>query len=184
MTADHGVAPVVEYAQQFRLPAKRSPLGKPDEVKAKLEAGCGSSSVSATADRKAAAVPEGRRIIRSFCSRSSVLAEAGQFRCAQNDGPRLAAGSAVCRGGVHARGAGENGRQQAFQQVQRTFHPQPQRRCAVCARPYTVPGAKGTTHGSPWHYDTHVPLIAHRLRDQKWPVQPRGQPGLHRLNGR
>jgi len=22
-----------------------------------------------------------------------------------------------------------------------------------------VPGAKGTTHGSPWHYDTHVPLL-------------------------
>jgi len=27
----------------------------------------------------------------------------------------------------------------------------------VCA-PYCVPGSKGTTHGSPWHYDTHVPL--------------------------
>ncbi len=36
LTADHGVAPVVEYAQQFHLPAKRSPLGKVDEVKAKL----------------------------------------------------------------------------------------------------------------------------------------------------
>ncbi|HZN34999.1 MAG TPA: hypothetical protein VFB80_14320, partial [Pirellulaceae bacterium] len=22
-----------------------------------------------------------------------------------------------------------------------------------------LPGAKGTTHGSPWHYDTHVPLL-------------------------
>jgi hypothetical protein len=38
LTADHGVAPIVEYAQQFRLPAKRSPLGKVDEVKGKLEA--------------------------------------------------------------------------------------------------------------------------------------------------
>ena len=26
-------------------------------------------------------------------------------------------------------------------------------------RPYNVPGAKGTTHGSPWHYDTHIPLL-------------------------
>ena len=25
--------------------------------------------------------------------------------------------------------------------------------------PYCVPGAKGTTHGSPWHYDTHIPLL-------------------------
>src|SRR5439155_24440400 len=38
LTADHGVAPIVEYAQQFHLPAKRSPLGKAEEVKAKLEA--------------------------------------------------------------------------------------------------------------------------------------------------
>src|SRR5262245_5116103 len=38
LTADHGVAPIVEYAQQLRLPAKRSPLGKLDDVKNKLEA--------------------------------------------------------------------------------------------------------------------------------------------------
>jgi hypothetical protein len=25
--------------------------------------------------------------------------------------------------------------------------------------PYCVPGTRGTTHGSPWHYDTHVPLL-------------------------
>ena len=22
-----------------------------------------------------------------------------------------------------------------------------------------MPGSKGTTHGSPWHYDTHVPCL-------------------------
>src|SRR5205807_6196885 len=38
LTADHGVAPIVEYAQQFRLPAVRSPLGKAENVKSKLEA--------------------------------------------------------------------------------------------------------------------------------------------------
>ena len=25
--------------------------------------------------------------------------------------------------------------------------------------PYCVSGTRGTTHGSPWQYDTHVPLL-------------------------
>jgi hypothetical protein len=25
--------------------------------------------------------------------------------------------------------------------------------------PYCVSGSRGTTHGSPWHYDTHVPMM-------------------------
>ena len=46
-----------------------------------------------------------------------------------------------------------------FGQVQRTFHPQRSGDVLFVLAPYTVPGAKGMTHGSPWHYDTHVPLL-------------------------
>src|SRR5205823_2213994 len=46
-----------EYAQQFRLPAKRSPLGKLDEVKLKLEARLRERLSAAAADKPAAAKP-------------------------------------------------------------------------------------------------------------------------------
>jgi hypothetical protein len=46
-----------------------------------------------------------------------------------------------------------------FQQVQRTFHPRRGGDVLFVLAPYCMPGAKGTTHGSPWHYDTHVPLL-------------------------
>ena len=43
--------------------------------------------------------------------------------------------------------------------MQRTFHPRRSGDVLFVLAPYCVPGAKGTTHGSPWHYDTHVPLL-------------------------
>src|SRR5262249_39912149 len=45
-------------------------------------------------------------------------------------------------------------------QFHRTFLAQRSGDVLFVTAPYTVPGAKGTTHGSPWHYDTHVPLLA------------------------
>ncbi len=38
-------------------------------------------------------------------------------------------------------------------------HPQRSGDVLFAYRPYAVPGTKGTTHGSPWRYDTHVPLM-------------------------
>src|SRR5262249_7463739 len=45
------------------------------------------------------------------------------------------------------------------QQLQRAFYPQRSGDVPFVKAPYRLPGAKGTTHGSPWHYDTHVPLL-------------------------
>lgn len=44
-------------------------------------------------------------------------------------------------------------------QLQRAFHPRNSGDVLYVCAPYCVPGSKGTTHGSPWHYDTHVPLL-------------------------
>src|SRR5262249_8112556 len=59
----------------------------------------------------------------------------------------------------------KSGSGKLFEQVQRTFHHERSGDVLFVLAPYTVPGAKGatgakgTTHGSPWHYDTHVPLL-------------------------
>ena len=51
-------------------------------------------------------------------------------------------------------------------QMRLSFNPLRSGDVQYCFTPYSMPGAtgatakpKGTTHGSPWHYDTHVPLI-------------------------
>jgi hypothetical protein len=48
------------------------------------------------------------------------------------------------------------------QQVGRSFHPARSGDLYILLEPYHLPSAtlgSGTTHGSPWAYDTHVPLV-------------------------
>jgi predicted AlkP superfamily pyrophosphatase or phosphodiesterase len=55
------------------------------------------------------------------------------------------------------RGPGRGPRSSA----ERGFHPERSGQLYVVLAPYLVPGSgeQGTTHGSPWAYDTHVPLL-------------------------
>jgi len=156
LTADHGVAPVVEYAQQFRLPAKRSPLGKTDEVKAKLEARLRDRLSTGSAEKPLVQKVEDYQV---FLQQDHPLLACDGFFTAQTivrdwllEQPYVVA--AFTREDLIRPGSGK-----LFQQVQRTFHPQRSGDVLFVLAPYTVPGAKGTTHGSPWHYDTHVPLL-------------------------
>jgi hypothetical protein len=55
--------------------------------------------------------------------------------------------------------AGGEGQGQLNRQLQRAFHPRRSGDVLYVLAPYCIPGGKGTTHGSPWHYDTHVPCL-------------------------
>ena len=53
-----------------------------------------------------------------------------------------------------------------LQQLRLSFHPGRSGDILFVYTPYAIPGSttanakpKGTTHGSPWHYDTNVPLL-------------------------
>ncbi len=157
LTADHGVAPVVEYAQQFHLPAKRAPLGKTDEVKAKLEKHLREQLAVAAAEKPLVQKVEDYQVYLQ--EDHPLFAKPGIFSLAQTlvrdwilDQPYAVA--AFTRDELV-----KTGDSKLFQQVQRTFHPQRSGDVLFVLAPYTVPGAKGTTHGSPWRYDTHVPLV-------------------------
>jgi predicted AlkP superfamily pyrophosphatase or phosphodiesterase len=157
LTADHGVAPIVEYAQQFRLPAKRSPLGKLDDVKGKLEVRLRERLGASSTDKPLVQKMEDYQVFLQHDH--PLLAKSDNFLIAQTvirdwllDQPYVVA--AFTRDELVKTGTGK-----LFQQVQRTFHPQRSGDVLFVLAPYTVPGAKGTTHGSPWHYDTHVPLL-------------------------
>jgi hypothetical protein len=43
--------------------------------------------------------------------------------------------------------------------VRNGYHPQRGADLLILAEPYWIPGASGTTHGSVYHYDTHIPMI-------------------------
>jgi predicted AlkP superfamily pyrophosphatase or phosphodiesterase len=166
LTADHGVAPVVEYAQQFRLPAKRGPLGKTDEVKGKLERRL-QQHINVQLVKTESGPPAPQPMVQKVEDYQVFLqadhpafAEPGVSASAQRvvrdwllDQPYVVA--AFTREELV-----KTGDSKLFQQVQRTFNPQRSGDVLFVLAPYTVPTAKGTTHGSPWRYDTHVPLIA------------------------
>jgi len=157
LTADHGVAPIVEYAQQFHLRAKRSPLGKADEVKAKLEARLHEQLGISSNEKPLVQKVEDYQV---FLQQDyPLLSPADRFAEAQKivrdwllAQPDVVA--AFTREELIKTGTGK-----LFQQVQRGFHPRRSGDVLFVLAPYCVPGAKGTTHGSPWHYDTHVPLL-------------------------
>jgi hypothetical protein len=137
----------------------RNALGKLDAAKAKLEARLRSQLHVATGDKP---------VIQKFDDEQVYLQHdhpaftkddhEDKFALAQRivrdwllDQPHVVA--AMTRDELAAGGEGLRG------QLQRAFHPRRSGDVLYVLAPYCVPGSKGTTHGSPWHYDTHVPCL-------------------------
>lgn len=156
LTADHGVAPIVEYAIQQKLPAARNPLGKLEETQAKLEIML----------REKLGIPanlppliEKLEENQIFLKHGHPGLEAGRMEYAQ----RVLQKYLLDISGIHgARVSSEvasNPSDWLGKQLHLTFHPHRSGDVLFVYSPYVVPGDKGTTHGSPWHYDRHVPLM-------------------------
>jgi len=160
LTADHGVAPIAEYAKQFKLPAARSPLGSLSQIKSKLEARLREKLGAAASDPPVIQKVEEIQVYLQH-DHPVFLKEgtSDQFALAQRvvrdwllDQPAVVL--AMTRDELLS-GAGG----QLQQQLQRHFHPRRSGDVLYVLKPFNLPGAKGTTHGSPWHYDTHVPML-------------------------
>ncbi|MDX1946884.1 MAG: alkaline phosphatase family protein [Pirellulaceae bacterium] len=169
LTADHGVAPIVEYAQQYRLPAHRNPLGKLDEAKLKLEQHLRGQLGVAAAENKPLVLEFDENQI--FFQPGHAALDGARFGQAQQIArdwlltqPFVAI--AATRDDLLRGGEGE-----LNTAMRRTFHPRRSGEVLYFLAPYCVPGTKGTTHGSPWHYDTHVPLLllGSGIRPGKYP---------------
>ena len=159
LTADHGVAPVVQVAQQLKLPAARNPLPV-DTIKVELEAHLreqlGVRTMPPTPliefvedlalylDRnhpelRGDRIVQARRLARDWIAKHRFVATAKSREDLLY-------------------GSGDD----LHQAMRRMYHAQLSGDVVWCLTPYCVPGTlkKGTTHGSPWFYDTHVPLLA------------------------
>lgn len=160
MAADHGVAPIVEYAKQFNLPAARNPLGSLGEVKKNLEARLRSQLKLEMEDKPLVQKVEDYQVFLQHDHPTFAKDDSeDKFLLAQQvvrdwllDQPAVAA--ARTRAELASGGEGK-----LNQQMHRSFHPRRSGDVLFALRPYCVPGNKGTTHGSPWHYDTHIPLL-------------------------
>ncbi len=162
LTADHGVAPIPERTARLKIAAQRDPLvldskagpgsthkmleahlrqklgldnAEPGLVMAVLE-----SQIYLRDDHpalKGAAFAEAQRLTRDW-----LLAQ-----------PRVAA--AITREQILS--GGLNGPLETA--LRRSFHPRRSGDVLFCLEPYDIEGDVAATHGSPWDYDTHVPLL-------------------------
>lgn len=158
LTADHGVAPIPEEAATWNLPAKRSPLGSLGEVQKKLEVEL----------RKVIDMQEGDETLVTKVDEHQVFLRDGHPRLA---GENWAKAQRIVRDWLvqqpyvaYARTredllAGSSDK--LDQMLRRSFHPRMSGDVVYVLAPYCITGGsgKGTTHGSPWHYDTNVPLL-------------------------
>ncbi len=154
LSSDHGVAPIPEHAKQLGLPAARDPLGDikalRDELESKLVSEFG------TADKP---------YVQSFdygdiyLNRELPQLQGDKFSAAQ----RLVRGWLVQHAAVGAAftrdellaGSAPGG---IALQFQRTFNAERSGDVLFALKPYMIPGNTPATHGSPWKYDSHVPL--------------------------
>jgi predicted AlkP superfamily pyrophosphatase or phosphodiesterase len=166
LTADHGVAPIPERVARRKIPAKRNALvldsrnqfgsahqmleaylrdrlgigeEKPGLVMAVIE-----SQIYLRADHPALTgdnFQRAQRLTRDWLlSQSNVAA-------------------AVTREQILSGGA--TGQLEAA--LRRSFHPRRSGDVLFCLEPFDIEGSTTATHGSPWDYDTHVPLLLLKL---------------------
>lgn len=157
LSADHGVGPMPEDAARLRIPAARQRLGKPKDLRAALEQRLvaalgapddGQTYIAAVADyevylNRDLLEPAGERAVQARrMVRDELLARDGVAISLTREQildhtPATAIESAV----------------------RLSFHPARSGDVYFLMTPYDlVTGGNPASHGTPWRYDTHVPL--------------------------
>jgi hypothetical protein len=167
VTADHGACPLPEASRARGVADARRV--DPAELRKDLDAHLTALfPTTKTADGKPSAwVEEGvglypwlylkpQPVRASGKPREAVAAEAAKF---------LATRAGVARAFTRAELAGPvPAADEVATRVQRSFHPARSGDVYVLLRPYCLPSKPldtGTTHGTPYEYDTHVPLLVY-----------------------
>lgn len=173
LTADHGVAPIPELAAEQpkvgeqSLPAKRNPIGEIKVVKELLEALLRKDlKVKELQDAKTKNVIADMDSNQIYLNYDHPNLKSNHFAQARE----LIREWLIKQPGIAAAATREDllggGDHRLLAQMRLSFHPVRSGDVLFCYVPFGIPGApganpkpKGTTHGSPYHYDTHVPLL-------------------------
>lgn len=158
LSSDHGVAPIPEYAASLGLPAARGPLGDLKGVQKQLEEKLRQHMGAPAKDGRYVQQLEETEI---YLNRELPELAGERFGQAQRlvrdallDLPAVA--GAITRDDLLAGGDVRG----LVRQFRLSFNPKRSGDVLYALAPYNIPaGGSGTTHGSPWKYDTHVPLL-------------------------
>jgi arylsulfatase A-like enzyme len=150
-TADHGVAPLPEVQAERRLPGGR--LGQPGlfaPIEEALVAKYGPGKwIMATAG--SSPYLDHALIASKGLDAAEVRREAARAAATVPRVMRVYTREQILEGrlpdDVHGR------------RVARSYHPQRSGDLEILLEPYFLRGAAGTTHGTPYSYDSHIPLI-------------------------
>ncbi|MEO6625714.1 MAG: alkaline phosphatase family protein, partial [Burkholderiaceae bacterium] len=160
LTADHGVAPLVQYAKERGLPAARNPLGDLKVLQAKLEAHLRSELKARETDKTDKPLVQKLSENQVYLQQDHPALAGESFLLAQRiTRDFLLRESAVVAAVTREQLLAGGGEGKLNAQFRRAFHPRRSGDVLFVMAPYMVPGTSCTTHGSPWQYDTHVPLL-------------------------
>jgi hypothetical protein len=169
LSADHAVAPIPEYAASIGLPAKRNPLGDVVKLRLRLEERLAAkfgppasgkayvehldgTQVFLRASDVGDRGPEIRREVQAFLREQSGLAiVVTRDELLAPNGPVIELPESLAR----LVPPGSTPRDQFL----KAFHPQLSGDLLLALVPYSWQGTTKATHGSPWIYDTHVPVM-------------------------
>jgi hypothetical protein len=165
LTADHAVCPVPEIMQKRGLPAGRDPFGKAAE-NGHYE------TLSAALDamlRKALKVPAAQKqSLVQFSTEKEIFLQTDHPALQGDRLPQvqrlvrdyLLQQPAVAAAATRYQLLYGQGTTKLDQMFRRAFHPKRSGDVLYALRPYHIWGTTAAaTHGSPWQYDTHVPLL-------------------------
>jgi predicted AlkP superfamily pyrophosphatase or phosphodiesterase len=181
LTADHGFMPTPEYAKSLGLDAGRI---KFSSVIARLNAGV------------SARFGAGRWVIGNSASSllldKKLIGERGvdPDRVAEEVRRLLLGEPGIAAAYTRAELlAGTRRTEPLFEALRKSWHPEVSGEVQYTAKPNWMFGSSGATHGSPYAYDTHVPMLVYgpawvKTGRVQTPVDPAGlAPALARLLG-
>lgn len=153
LTADHGFMNAPEFSRSIGMPGERlNSRALMQGLNAALEKRFGVAALARSFSYPTILLDR-QRISERALSQSEVEREAGAHLMRQ---PGIVA--------VFTRSQLEQGQLPATPlslQVQRAWHAQRSGELYVVTAPGSMMGSNAATHGSPWQYDSHVPLLFH-----------------------
>jgi hypothetical protein len=158
LSSDHGVAPIPEHAIHMKLPGGRMSTERFAALRERMEkALC--EQYGTPDDAKAKYIKHLDSNMLYF-NRSLPQLEHNRFAAAQRfvremilEEPAIAA--AYTRDELMSGG----NQTELFQRTVLSFNPQRSGDVLYVLKPYHIAGETTASHGSPWEYDTHVPLL-------------------------
>jgi len=157
LSADHGVAPNPEFARERKLPAARNPLGSVGKMKEQLEKVLREALGVAESEP---ALVETVRDHEVFLHRDHKSLQGDRYIEAQRIvRDWLLEQSSVVAAATREQllsGSGGGGLDEAMRLA---YHPRRSGDVLFVMSPYDINGSSAATHGAPWNYDSHVPLL-------------------------